>query len=56
MVFADRIHLGQCSPSPGKPCSDMATESALDTCVHIVPSGVYLLHLHDLSMLTVVDP
>ena len=33
----------------------MAAESALDTRVHIVSSGVYLLHLHEHGMLTVAD-
>ena len=33
----------------------MAAESALDKRVHIVPSGVYLLHLHDHAVLTIAE-
>ena len=54
-VLADRTHLGEYSLSPGEPHSDMALESALDTRVHIVPSGVYFLYLHDRAKLTITD-
>ena len=33
----------------------MAAESALDTRVYTVPSGVYLLHLNDHGTLTIAD-
>ena len=54
-VLADRTHMGSYSVFPGEPYSDMALESALDTRVHVVPSGMYFLYLHDHGMLTIVD-
>ena len=33
----------------------MTEELPLDTRVHIVLSGVYLLHLHDHGILTIAD-